>query len=104
MSIANVSSNIDNMQEKLVSVNRTAKVVKGGRRFRFSVVVVIGDKKGRIGYGLGKALEVPAAIQKAIERAKKNLMALYSLKKTAMDLVSFSWVKIGSTKYMKQQV
>ena len=63
----------DGYQEKLVSVTRTAKVVKGGRVFGFAVLVVIGDGKGKVGYGRGKAREVPVAIQKAMEQAKKNL-------------------------------
>lgn len=63
----------DVLQEKLVSVTRTAKVVKGGRVFGFSVLVVIGDGKGRVGYGRGKAREVPIAIQKAMEQARKNM-------------------------------
>lgn len=60
-------------QEKLVSVTRTAKVVKGGRVFGFAVLVVIGDGKGKIGFGRGKAREVPIAIQKAMEKARKNM-------------------------------
>ncbi|WP_419420020.1 30S ribosomal protein S5 [Legionella sp. D16C41] len=60
-------------QEKLVSVTRTAKVVKGGRVFGFAVLVVIGDGKGKVGFGRGKAREVPVAIQKAMEQARKNM-------------------------------
>ena len=59
--------------EKLVAVNRTAKVVKGGRVFGFSALVVVGDGKGKIGFGRGKAREVPIAINKAMEQAKKNM-------------------------------
>lgn len=64
----------DGLHEKLVSVARTAKVVKGGRVFGFSVLVVVGDGNGKIGVGRGKAREVPVAIQKAMERARKNMI------------------------------
>ncbi|NLI68835.1 MAG: 30S ribosomal protein S5 [Bacilli bacterium] len=62
------------LEERVVAVNRVAKVVKGGRRFRFAAVVVVGDKKGRVGFGTGKAQEVPEAIKKAIDNAKKNMI------------------------------
>lgn len=64
----------DGYQEKLVSVTRTAKVVKGGRVFGFAALVVIGDGKGKVGYGRGKAREVPVAIQKAMDQARKNMV------------------------------
>ena len=62
------------LKEKVVAINRVAKVVKGGRTFRFSAVVVVGDENGHIGVGSGKAAEVPDAIKKAIQDAKKNLV------------------------------
>jgi len=60
--------------DRLVSVNRVAKVVKGGRRFSFAALVVVGDGKGRVGFGTGKAREVPEAVRKATEEAKRNMM------------------------------
>ncbi|MBQ1551926.1 MAG: 30S ribosomal protein S5 [Clostridia bacterium] len=64
----------DEFQERVVSINRVAKTVKGGRIMKFSAIVVVGDGKGTIGYGLGKSGEVPDAIRKAIDDAKKNLI------------------------------
>lgn len=64
----------DGFEEKIVCINRTAKVEKGGRIFRFSAMVIVGNKKGKIGYGIGKAREVPAAIQKATEEARRNII------------------------------
>ena len=64
------------LQEKLVQVNRVAKVVKGGRIFGFTALTVVGDGKGKVGFGRGKAREVPTAIQKAMEQAKRNMITV----------------------------
>ena len=64
----------DDLKDKLVTINRVAKVVKGGRRFSFAALVVVGDQKGRVGWGAGKAREVPEAIRKATERAKRTMI------------------------------
>lgn len=68
--------------DKVIAIKRTAKVVKGGRRFRFSAVVVVGDGNGSVGIGLGKAHEVPVAIKKGMEKAKKNMVDVAIIDKT----------------------
>ncbi|HAT49963.1 MAG: 30S ribosomal protein S5 [Magnetococcales bacterium] len=78
---ASVEEKVENWQsddliEKLVAIKRTAKVVKGGSRFNFSAIVVVGDGKGKVGYGLGKAKEVPESIRKATEQARKNMKVM----------------------------
>ncbi len=75
-------ANIEEFQEKLVAVNRVAKVVKGGRQFGFTALTVVGDGAGRVGYGYGKARELPLAIQKAMQAARKNLKAVHLKKET----------------------
>jgi len=66
----------DDFEEVIVNIGRVTKVVKGGRRFRFSALVVVGDKKGRVGYGVGKAKEIPDAVKKAVDDAFKNMITV----------------------------
>lgn len=74
----------DGLREKLIAVNRVAKVVKGGRQFGFTALTVVGDGAGSVGFGYGKAREVPVAIQKAMERARRNMRQM-SMKGTTLQ-------------------
>lgn len=84
------TSSADGYKEKLVAVNRVAKVVKGGRQFSFTALTVVGDGAGRVGFGYGKAKEVPQAIQKAMEAAKKNMIRVDLDKGTIFHQVTAS--------------
>ena len=72
--MVNISQTQEEFVDRVVYIGRVTKVVKGGKNFSFNALCVVGDEKGRVGYGLGKALEVPAAIRKGIKKAKKNLI------------------------------
>lgn len=72
----NIDPNKLELEERVVAINRVSKVVKGGRNMRFSALVVVGDKNGHVGFGTGKAKEVPEAIKKAVDNAKKNLISV----------------------------
>lgn len=81
------------LKEKVVAINRVAKVVKGGRNFRFSVLVVVGDENGHVGVGTGKSIEIPEAIRKGIEDAKKNLIKVSVVDNTVPHTIEGNYGK-----------
>lgn len=97
----NAGNKINNseLQEKLISVNRVSKTVKGGRIFSFTALTVVGNGAGKIGFGYGKAREVPSAIQKAMEQARRNIINICLKNKTLQHTIKSSYT--GSNVFMK---
>ncbi|BGI51564.1 MAG: 30S ribosomal protein S5 [Buchnera aphidicola (Ceratovacuna japonica)] len=90
---------INEFQEKLISVNRVSKTVKGGRVFSFTALTVVGNKNGKVGFGYGKSKEVPSAIQKAMEKARKNMISFFLNKNTLQYSIKETFT--SSTIFMK---
>ena len=101
-----VNVNTEELKDRLVAINRVTKVTKGGRTFTFAAIVVVGDGKGVIGVGLGKAGEVTAAIAKGVEAAKKNLVKVPVIKVQFLmvRLLSSAAQKCSSSPHLKVQV
>ena len=97
--MAKVESQAGELQEKLIAVNRVSKTVKGGRIMSFTALTVVGDGNGRVGYGYGKAREVPAAIQKAMEQARRNMVKVELIEGTLHHHVKGTHA--GSTVFMQ---
>jgi len=92
----------DDFIEKLVTVNRVAKVVKGGRQFGFTALTVVGDGKGTVGLGYGKAKEVPAAIQKAMDKARKNMRKVHLKDDTLQHEVQVLLQVVQCVQFLRQ--
>ncbi|VFP81943.1 30S ribosomal protein S5 [Candidatus Erwinia haradaeae] len=97
--MVHIEKQVGELQEKLISVNRVSKTVKGGRIFSFTALTVVGDGNGRMGFGYGKAREVPAAIQKAMEKARRNMIVIALNNGTLQHAVK--GVHTGSHIFMK---
>ncbi|MBK4764839.1 MAG: 30S ribosomal protein S5 [Pantoea sp. Brub] len=95
----NVEKHVTELQEKLIAVNRVSKTVKGGRIFSFTALTVVGDGNGRVGFGYGKAREVPSAIQKAMEKARRNMISISLVNGTLQH--SVKGIHTGSKIFMK---
>ncbi|MFI4846975.1 MAG: 30S ribosomal protein S5 [Candidatus Makana argininalis] len=97
-----IDKKINNIKEKLISINRVSKTVKGGRIFSFTALTAVGDGKGKVGFGYGKAREVPSAIKKSIEKAKKNMITISIYKNTIQYAITGFYTK--SIVFMKPAV
>ncbi|MGK2896896.1 MAG: 30S ribosomal protein S5 [Candidatus Makana argininalis] len=97
-----MNKNRNNIKEKLISINRVSKTVKGGRIFSFTALTTVGDGKGKVGFGYGKAREVPSAIKKSIEKAKKHMITIPIYKNTIQYTITGFYTK--SIIFMKPAV